>query len=329
MKVTGYVMVDEAGSALSVSVGGGADLIKSHIQGYTRKDGTFVKEHDDKRQAKAGGDDHPLVVGRPSKMVSYQHVPGQGSREVEPEHPADADVIHFGGKQYSWTSGTGRSVHDQTPLRAYEHEESRHKVWMDEQGRVHADSKSEVDGLRAAHEASGKPEADGKDGKPAAKPKRVAVRKEKDEAAAPSPAADEPHSPQATANEAKWNDLDDEENPHAALPGLSSKALAQLAGGHVDGKAHAARELASRGQDLDGKWVGHAKAKEAHAGASKGEAHPEIAEHLQTVHTKVLTAAAKGHLDMQRLAKQALASRGHDASGKWVGFDKAKQVHGV
>lgn len=41
MRVTGFVMVDEAGQPLSVSVGGGAHLVKSHVEGYTRKDGTL------------------------------------------------------------------------------------------------------------------------------------------------------------------------------------------------------------------------------------------------------------------------------------------------
>ncbi len=109
MQVSGFVMTDESGEVLAVSVGGAADLAKSlaatkaapespaelveehkrlvdvlrspshaddleeakrqeaelaeyrdeagepmskaHVKGYTRKDGTFVKEHDDKRQA--------------------------------------------------------------------------------------------------------------------------------------------------------------------------------------------------------------------------------------------------------------------------------------
>lgn len=111
MRFSGVVMTDEAGKVLSVSVGGAADLLKSHcsdmtkaapetpaelvdehehlvdvlrspsheddlaeadkqakeladykeedselqkshVKGYTRKDGAYVKEHDDSRQAK-------------------------------------------------------------------------------------------------------------------------------------------------------------------------------------------------------------------------------------------------------------------------------------
>lgn len=40
-----------------------AILVKSHVKGYTRKDGTFVKEHDDKRQGSAAnGNHHPEAV---------------------------------------------------------------------------------------------------------------------------------------------------------------------------------------------------------------------------------------------------------------------------
>lgn len=50
--VSGFVMVSEDGGVQTVSVGGGSDLLKSHVAGYTRKDGAYVKEHDDKRQKK-------------------------------------------------------------------------------------------------------------------------------------------------------------------------------------------------------------------------------------------------------------------------------------
>lgn len=41
----GFVMTDESGQVLA-KCDSGADLIKSHVKGYTRKDGAFVKEHD-------------------------------------------------------------------------------------------------------------------------------------------------------------------------------------------------------------------------------------------------------------------------------------------
>jgi hypothetical protein len=50
---------------------------------------------------------------------------------------------------------------------------------------------------------------------------------------------------------------------------------------------------------------------------------------IQIAATKVLAAAARGELDLNLLAREELASRGLDASGIWVGFDKARQIHNV
>jgi hypothetical protein len=50
---------------------------------------------------------------------------------------------------------------------------------------------------------------------------------------------------------------------------------------------------------------------------------------IQTALTKVLAAAARGEIDLNRLAREELASRGLDDHGVWVGFDRAKQIHNV
>ncbi|MEK0418738.1 MAG: hypothetical protein RI949_2744 [Pseudomonadota bacterium] len=50
---------------------------------------------------------------------------------------------------------------------------------------------------------------------------------------------------------------------------------------------------------------------------------------IQTALTKVLSAAAAGELDLNRLAREELASRGLDLEGNWVGFDRARQIHKV
>ena len=50
---------------------------------------------------------------------------------------------------------------------------------------------------------------------------------------------------------------------------------------------------------------------------------------IQTALTKVLAAAARGELDLNRLAREELALRGLDDKGNWVGFDRAKQIHNV
>ena len=50
---------------------------------------------------------------------------------------------------------------------------------------------------------------------------------------------------------------------------------------------------------------------------------------IQIALTKVLAAAARGELDLNRLAREELAARGLDDKGVWVGFDRARQVHKV
>lgn len=136
-------------------------LAKARVKAYTRKDGTFVKEHDNNRQAAKpdayGG--HPTVVGR-----IHSHKELSGRDEVDGKgDPMSATTtsIGFAGKTYSWTGKTGKSAHDGIPVRAFEHEESGHRVWVDAKGRVHADSTTEVAGLRKQHEAH----AGGKAGK--------------------------------------------------------------------------------------------------------------------------------------------------------------------
>jgi len=50
---------------------------------------------------------------------------------------------------------------------------------------------------------------------------------------------------------------------------------------------------------------------------------------IQTAHTKVLAAVARGELDLNLLACQEMAARGLDQNGNWVGFDRARQIHGT
>ena len=41
-----------------------------------------------------------------------------------------------------------------------------------------------------------------------------------------------------------------------------------------------------------------------------------------------VAAAARGELDLNRLARVELASRGLDRDGVWVGFERAREIHG-
>lgn len=220
-------------------------LLKAHVDSYTKKDGTFVQSHDDKRQAAAPKSASPVHASQASRMVaSHLHKMGwgegklyhaeNGDHGVAPSngkisvfkkngmehvssfdhdpynfteshakalaekihgsiggadpygHPqvvgkaeklqggdaSKAHGFHFAGKQYSASGKEGKSFHDGTPVRHFSemtesgNDDGQH-VWMDHSGRVHADSKSEVKGLRAAYEAHAKK---------AAKP-RVIVRK--------------------------------------------------------------------------------------------------------------------------------------------------------
>ena len=50
---------------------------------------------------------------------------------------------------------------------------------------------------------------------------------------------------------------------------------------------------------------------------------------IQTAAAKVLAAAARGELDLNRLAREELASRGLDLNGTWVGFEQARAIHNV
>ena len=47
---------------------------------------------------------------------------------------------------------------------------------------------------------------------------------------------------------------------------------------------------------------------------------------IQQVPASVLAAAAAGELELNRLAREELASRGLDQSGMWIGFERAAQL---
>ncbi|MCE7915561.1 MAG: hypothetical protein DYH15_13030 [Nitrosomonas sp. PRO4] len=47
---------------------------------------------------------------------------------------------------------------------------------------------------------------------------------------------------------------------------------------------------------------------------------------IQTLPISLLIAAANGQIDLNKMAKNELANRGLDLSGKWVGFDQAREL---
>lgn len=186
-------------------------FVKSHVSAFTRKDGTFVAAHDDKRSASA-----PKPRTARPKNKAARAYSGSGAGGMEPAAPANADV-----------------------------------------------------------------------------------------------------------NEKYWGDtLPDDDNPTYAMRGLESTHLGHIANGKVDAKRLAHKELASRGQDSDGKWVGFDEAKKHHD-ALKGEDKPHpsnarVAEHLQSVSSDILSSAAKGHIDLKKRADAELDNRNHDRSGNWI-----------
>jgi hypothetical protein len=50
---------------------------------------------------------------------------------------------------------------------------------------------------------------------------------------------------------------------------------------------------------------------------------------LQLADTTVLATVARGELDLNRLAREELASRGLDEQGRWVGFPRAAEIHQI
>ena len=50
---------------------------------------------------------------------------------------------------------------------------------------------------------------------------------------------------------------------------------------------------------------------------------------IQIADTKVLAAVVRGEIDLNRIAKEELASRGLGLRGEWVGFQKAREIHGI
>lgn len=316
-------------------------LQKSHVKEYSRTTASgasvSVKEHDDSR--------HPNIIGQATKM----------------DHPDAKEAYSFEhkGKPYESTGKKGTSMHDGRKIREFEHEKTGHRIWLDHKANVHADSKEEADkhhkrGMYADHTAedatehanhlSTKAQKSGKteDHMAAADAHHHAAKVgeagDRDFHKESAKEHDTAAHPQADSNSHKWDSLSDEENPAYTFQTANSKALGKMATGKADAKQHAKEELANRGQDSNTKWVGFGAADKHHGitperrkeiNAADVEAEDNPSGHFQMVHGDILSAAAKGHLDLQKQAKHELANRGQDETGKWIGFDAAKKHHGI
>lgn len=56
------------------------------------------------------------------------------------------------------------------------------------------------------------------------------------------------------------------------------------------------------------------------------DAENDASGRLQGMSSAALAAAARGELDLNAPARIALAGRGQNERGEWVGFDKARQI---
>jgi hypothetical protein len=50
---------------------------------------------------------------------------------------------------------------------------------------------------------------------------------------------------------------------------------------------------------------------------------------IQIADAKVLAAVARGEIDLNLIAREELAARGLGLHGEWVGFKKARTIHGL
>jgi hypothetical protein len=77
------------------------------------------------------------------------------------------------------------------------------------------------------------------------------------------------------------------------------------------------------------KLGGRKKMAEKEGGYSAGPFTVDEIGFIQIAPTKVLAAAARGEIDLNRIAREELASRGLGLNGEWVGFSGAKKIHGI
>lgn len=60
------------------------------------------------------------------------------------------------------------------------------------------------------------------------------------------------------------------------------------------------------------------------SGYSSGKFTIDQVGFIQTADTEVLAAVARGEIDLNQIAREALAGRGLNDQGRWVGFDQAR-----
>lgn len=75
--------------------------------------------------------------------------------------------------------------------------------------------------------------------------------------------------------------------------------------------------------------LGGARKMEKKTGYSAGLFTVDEIGFIQIAPAKVLAAVARGEIDLNRIAREELANRGLGLRGEWVGFEKAREIHGL
>ena len=299
-------------------------LVKSHVSAFTRKDGTFVAAHDDKRTKAAdfhsketdyhmGAEVRASREGFPSGENLHKRAAAAHEAAMQAHKSGSSDAHELTSAAVA-ASKKADDVFD----RKKKAEAPRDLIPSERTARPKNKAARSYSGSGAGgmdHDRAPAPSAPSADNAQprVARPANKAARAYSGSGSAPA---------NADANEKDWGKLPDDDNPTYAMRGLESTHLGHIATGKVDAKRIAHDELASRGQDSNGKWIGFDKAKEHHdALKGKDKPHPSnkrVAEHMQSVGSDILSSAVKGHIDLGKRADAELANRNHDRSGNWI-----------
>ena len=76
-------------------------------------------------------------------------------------------------------------------------------------------------------------------------------------------------------------------------------------------------------------YLGGGRQMAKHSGYTAGPFTVDEIGFIQIADAKVLAAVARGEIDLNRIAREELAARGLGLHGEWVGFEKARTIHGL
>jgi len=85
--------------------------------------------------------------------------------------------------------------------------------------------------------------------------------------------------------------------------------------------------IATKGDDMTHSQISSDTERRVRQEIASGQDELNPAFLFQTTRESLLLAIAGGLIDSLDLARRELASRGLDANGTWVGFDRAREIH--